>query len=68
MSEKQKIVYTDRYAVQVWLPLVIGIGMLAGGFLSEQPSNSRVILGAILLAWAGYAYWRRSKTNTGSQQ
>ena len=61
MSEQREIVYTDRYAVRVWLPLIIGIGMTIGGLLSEPIGKSRLLFGVFALLWSGYEFYRRTK-------
>lgn len=66
MSNERKVIYTDRYAVRIWLPLFCGLGILVGGLLSEPVSKGDLVFGTIALLWAGYEFRRRLKTNAES--
>ena len=52
---------TDRYAVQVWLPAFLGVGLLAIWSFGES-SSKELVLGLLGLAWSGAASIKRMKT------
>ena len=47
-------IYTDQYAVKVWLPALLGIANLGFGLAAEPTTTRDVAWGIALLLWAAY--------------
>ena len=55
-------IYTDQYAVKVWLPALLGIASFGIAVAAEPRTTRDVVWGAILLLWAAHElYLRRSR-------
>jgi len=55
-------IYTDRYAVQVWMPGLLGVAFIAVWFLDHDASWRTLMLGCLGLAAAAIAFVKRRRT------
>jgi hypothetical protein len=60
-----KTVYTDRYAVTVWLPGLFGLGQILLAMDSAPFSWGKFLFGLGSLVIAGFAWLRRRSMQEG---
>ena len=62
-----KTVYTDRYAVKVWLPALLGLAGLGFGLAAQPVAERDIVTGIIFLLWGAYnLHQRRSRERVKS--
>ena len=57
-----RTIHTDRYAVQVWMPGLLGVASIAVWFLHPAASWTAFMLGCGGLAGAAIAFVKRRRT------
>jgi len=61
-DRRMRTIYTDRYAVQVWMPGLLGVAFIAVWFFHPGASWKALVLGGCGLALAAIAFVKRRRT------